>query len=126
MERFGPMFIHDKPLYLSGCDCTHKRRVDHRALIDGVMLGAETDEFGHRGYDAEDERLRYDDLYMMHSGPWIFIRFNPDDNRASGKGIDFEDKLVALGDEIEKHIERIENGEFDFEEKLVEIHYLFY
>jgi hypothetical protein len=25
-----------------------------------------------------DEELRYDDLYMLHSGKFSFIRFNPD------------------------------------------------
>ena len=28
--------------------------------------------------DEKDEEIRYDDLYMLHSGKFIFIRFNPD------------------------------------------------
>ena len=35
-------FVHDTPMWLGGCDCTHKRRVDHRKLINGVMLAVET------------------------------------------------------------------------------------
>jgi hypothetical protein len=126
MERYGPGFIHDKALYVSACDCTHKRRVDHRMLVGGVMLAIETDEFAHRGYDAKDEEIRYDDLFMIHSGQWIFIRFNPDENKASGKGIDFDDKLERLAEEIDKHMERIKNCEYDFENEPVEIYYLFY
>ena len=32
----------------------------------------------HSSYDKEDEKIRYDDLYMVFSGKWVFIRFNPD------------------------------------------------
>jgi hypothetical protein len=64
----------------------------------------ETDEFAHRGYDQKDEEIRYDDLYMVHSGKWIFIRFNPD-----GKGVDMEDKLTRLIEEIQIQMWRIEN-----------------
>ena len=73
-------FIHDTPLYTGNCDCTHRRRVDHRKLIGNTILAIETDEFGHSKYNEKDEEIRYDDLYMIHSGKWIFIRFNPDDN----------------------------------------------
>lgn len=75
-------FIHDRPLYTGNCDCTHRRRIDHRKLINGTILAIETDEFAHRSYDNHDEEVRYDDLFMIHSGKWIFIRFNPDDNRS--------------------------------------------
>ena len=111
-------FIHDKPLYTGGCDCTHRRRIDHRKLIGGTLLCVETDEFAHSGYDEKDEEIRYDDLFMVHSGKWIFIRFNPD-----GKGVDMEDKLDRLLEEIHSQIERIENEE---NEDLVEIVKLFY
>ena len=73
-------FVHDRPLYTMNCDCSHRRRIDHRKLIGGTILAIETDEFGHRGYDRHDEEIRYDDLFMIHSSKWIFIRFNPDDN----------------------------------------------
>jgi hypothetical protein len=112
-------FIHDKPLYTDNCDCSLKRRIDHRKLINGTMLAIETDEFAHRGYDPNDEEIRYDDLYMGHSGKYIYIRFNPD----GGGKIDMEDKLEALRECIEDQIERIENDE---NEELVEIIKLFY
>ena len=111
-------FIHDKPLYTGHCDCTMRRRIDHRKLIGATLLCVETDEFAHRGYDPKDEEVRYDDLYMVHSGKWVFIRFNPD-----GKGVDMEDKLTRLMDEIQIQIKRIENEE---NTELVEIVKLFY
>ena len=111
-------FIHDKPLYTGHCDCTHRRRIDHRKLIGATLLCIETDEFGHAGYDPKDEELRYDDLYMIHSGKWVFIRFNPD-----GKGVDMVDKLVRLMEEIQIQIDRIENDENN---ELLEIIKLYY
>ena len=101
-------FIHDKPLYTGNCDCTHRRRIDHRKLIGNTILAIETDEFGHRGYDAIDEEIRYDDLYMIHSGKWIFIRFNPDTNVSK---IDIADKLDRLVETMNKCIGRIEREE---------------
>ena len=111
-------FIHDKPLYTGNCDCTHRRRIDHRKLIGNTILAIETDEFAHIGYDPLDEEIRYDDLYMIHSGKWIFIRFNPD-----GGKVDLEDKLEVLIGEIKKQIRRIENEE---NEELLEIVKLYY
>jgi hypothetical protein len=113
-------FIHDRPLYTGNCDCTHRRRIDHRKLIGNTILAIETDEFGHRGYDEYDEEIRYDDLYMIHSGKWIFIRFNPDTNVSK---IDIDDKLNKLIETIENNINRIENEENN---ELVEIIKLFY
>jgi len=74
-------------------------------LIENTILAIETDEFGHRAYDKRDEEIRYDDLYMIHSGKWIFIRFNPDDPRK--QHIDIEDRIASLIDEIELQIDRI-------------------
>ena len=105
---------------MNGCDCEHKRRVDHRKLIGNTILAVETDEFAHRSYDERDEEIRYDDLYMVHSGKWIFIRFNPDDNRDK---TDFEDKLETLLQTMEECIQRIENDE---NTEPVEIIKLFY
>ena len=82
------------------------------------MLAIETDEHQHRGYDPEEEEMRYNDIYMGFSGKWIFIRFNPD-----GKGVDIEDKLTRLMDEIQIQMERIENEE---NTELVDIIKLFY
>jgi hypothetical protein len=120
-------FIHDRPLYTGNCDCTHRRRVDHRRLINDTILAIETDEFGHRSYtkvhslsdryQVFDEEIRYDDLYMIHSGKWIFIRFNPDDNRIHGK-IDLDDKLDMLVETVRDQIDRIEN---EYNTELVEI-----
>ena len=101
-------FIHDKPLYTMNCDCTHRRRIDHLKLIGNTILAVETDEFGHRGYNQKDEEIRYDDLYMIHSGKWIFIRFNPDDNISK---VDIDDKLNKLIETINDCIDRIEREE---------------
>jgi hypothetical protein len=108
-------FIHDKPLYTGDCDCTHRRRIDHRKLIGNTILAVETDEFGHRGYDQNDEEIRYDDLYMIHSGKWIFIRFNPDNNISK---TDIDDKLDKLIETMNECIDRIENNK---NTKLLEI-----
>jgi len=82
------------------------------------MLAVETDEFGHAYYDKHDEEIRYDDLFMFHSGKWIFIRFNPD-----GGDVDLEDKLVVLLEEMETQLRRIDNEK---NTELVEILNLFY
>jgi hypothetical protein len=101
-------FIHDKPLYTMNCDCTHRRRIDHRKLIGNTILAVETDEFGHKSYDQHDEEIRYDDLFMIHSGKWIFIRFNPDNNISK---VDIDDKLDKLIETMNECIERIERNE---------------
>ena len=113
-------FVHDKPLYTGNCDCTHRRRIDHRKLIGNTMLATETDEFAHRGYDKTDEEIRYDDLYMIHSGKWIFIRFNPDSNVSK---VDIDDKLDTLIETMKECIGRIEREE---NTELVEIIKLYY
>ena len=101
-------FIHDRPLYTGNCDCTHRRRIDHRKMIGNTILAVETDEFGHRGYDKTDEEIRYDDVYMIHSGKWIFIRFNPDTNVSK---VDIDDKLDTLIETMNECIVRIERDE---------------
>jgi hypothetical protein len=101
-------FIHNVPMYTGNCDCSHRRRIDHRKLFGNTILAIETDEFGHRGYDAKDEEIRYDDVYMIHSGKWIFIRFNPDSNISK---VDIEDKLTKLKETMDECIDRIENEE---------------
>ena len=55
---------------------------------------------------------------MIHSGKWVFIRFNPD-----GKGVDMVDKLDCLMQEIQMQIDRIENDENN---ELLEIIKLYY
>ena len=101
-------FVHDKPLYTGDCNCTHRRRIDHRKLIGGTILAVETDEFGHKSYDQHDEEIRYSDLFMIHSGKWIFIRFNPDDNFSK---VDIDDKLDKLIKTMDECIDRINNDE---------------
>jgi hypothetical protein len=106
-------FQHDIPLWIGGCDCTHKRRIDHRKLIGNTLLCIETDENQHKGYDKEDEETRYNDLMMIHGGKLIFIRFNPDKYKEKNinKNPTIATRLIVLKDEIEKQIKRIENEE---------------
>lgn len=108
-------------MWVSGCNCTQRRRVDRRKPIGGAMLAVETDEEAHWRYNTLDEEVRYDDLVMYHTGPWVFIRFNPD-NCLGGRGVDIEDKLERLGEKMEKQIARIESGKVDANNGLVEIH----
>ena len=112
-------FIHDRPLYTGNCNCIHRRRIDHRKLIGNTILAIETDEFGHRGYDQKDEEIRYDDLFMIHSGKWIFIRFNPDDNINK---VDIDDKIDKLIETINECILRIKD---DKNTELLEIYRLY-
>jgi EsV-1-7 cysteine-rich motif len=119
-------FYHDTPLWINGCDCSHKRRIDHRKLIGNTLVCIETDEFQHKRYDTNDEIIRYDDLFMIHGGKFIFIRFNPDafiDHNGEKINPDLYSRLGTLKDEIDFHIERINREE---NSELVEIHYLYY
>jgi hypothetical protein len=108
-------FQHDTALWTGNCNCTHRRKIDHRKLIGNTLLCIETDEFQHKRYDKTDEEIRYDDVYMIHSGKWIFIRFNPDSNVSK---VDIDDKLDKLINTMEECIGRIEREE---NTKLVEI-----
>ena len=124
-NNFGG-FIHDKALWTGNCDCTHRRRIDHYKLIGNTLLCIETDENYHKNYNKNDEEIRYNDLYMLHSGKFIFIRFNPDKYKnKNNKYINpiLNTRLPILKEEIEKQIERIENEE---NTELLEIHKLFY
>ena len=121
-------FHHDIPLWYNGkeCDCTVKRRIDHRKLIGNTLLCIETDENQHKSYSKEDEIARYNDLYMAHSGKFIFIRFNPDKYKdETGKSCNpmISKRLFSLQNEINKQILRINNEE---NEDLVEIVYMYY
>jgi len=112
-ENFGG-FIHDKPLYTHNCNCAHRRRIDHRRQIDNTILAIETDEHQHRGYDKEDEDIRYNDVYMIFSGKWIFIRFNPDkyiNKKGQRRNPKIDIRLKKLKKEIKTQINRIKNGE---------------
>ena len=111
-------FNHNRMLSSGGCDCTRRRFIDHWRLIGGTMLAVETDEFAHRYYDADDEELRHDDLFLVFSGKWVWIRFNPD-----GGSLDLKDKLEVLRVKI---LETIAFIEADLNEDLVIIEKLFY
>ena len=119
-------FQHDKSLFTGNCDCTHRRRIDHRKLIGNTLLCIETDEKQHKRYDKKDEKDRYEDLYMVFSGKWIFIRFNPDkytNKKGVRKNPTIARRLFKLKEEMEKQIKRIQNEE---NKELVEISYLYY
>jgi hypothetical protein len=119
-------FIHDTPLYTNNCECTHRRRIDHRSLIGNTLLCIETDETQHKRYNSVDEEIRYDDVYMIHGGKFIFIRFNPDtykNKKMQIKNPNIKDRLPILKDEIEKQIYRIEN---DMNSEFLEIIYLYF
>jgi hypothetical protein len=125
INEYFKEFYHDKPLWTGGCDCTHRRRIDHRRLVNETLLCVGTDEFQHRGYDKYDEIIRYDDLMMIHGGKFIYIRFNPDSYRENGNLMNptMEERLEELKNEIDKQIKRIENNENN---DLLEIIYMFY
>ena len=119
-------FLHDIPLWTGNCDCSHRRRIDHRLLVGNTLLCIETDENQHKKYNKEDEELRYDDLYMIHGGKFIFIRFNPDkyrNNLETSVNPYMKRRMSELKEEIEKQIERIKKEENN---DLLEIIYLFY
>ena len=119
-------FQHDKQLETSHCDCTIKRRIDHRKLIGNTLLVIETDENQHKSYDKMDEETRYDDLFMAFSGKWVYIRFNPDkykDKDGKTKNPHISIRMEKLKLEIEKQINRIENDE---NTELIERIYMYY
>ena len=119
-------FTHDKPLYTGHCDCTIRRRVDHRIIINNTLLAIETDENQHKSYDDMDEDTRYNDLYMAFSGKWIYIRFNPDKYKGKNgktKNPEIATRLRVLKTEIEKHMTRIDKEQ---NKELVERVYLYY
>ena len=119
-------FIHDKILYTGHCNCTHRRRIDHRIIIKNTLLVIETDENQHKPYDKMDEEIRYNDLFSVFSGKWIYIRFNPDkyiNNKGKRKNPTIATRLTKLKQEIEYQMERINNEE---NTELLEIKYMYY
>lgn len=119
-------FIHDNPLWTGNCECSHRRRIDFRKLIGNTLLCIEVDENQHKGYNEKQEEIRYDDLYMLHGGKFIFIRFNPDKFKdKNNKSVNpmLYTRLPILKEEIEKQIKRIENDE---NKELLEIFKLYY
>lgn len=119
-------FLHDKPLYTGHCDCSVRRRIDHRKLIGNTLLVIETDENQHKSYKKMDEETRYNDLYMAFSGKWIYIRFNPDkflSKKGGRRNPPLEIRLERLKKEILKQINRINNEE---NTELIERVYMYY
>jgi hypothetical protein len=119
-------FQHNKRLQTGHCDCTIRRSIDHRMLIGNTLIAIETDENQHKAYNEMDEETRYDDLFMAHSGKWIYIRFNPDKYiNAQGvrKNPMIATRLDALKTEIEKQLERVAQEE---NVELVERVYMYY
>ena len=114
VNRHFDGFIHDKPIWTNGCNCSHKRRIDLRKMINGTLLAIEIDEHRHARYSRRDEKNRYHDIFMVHGGKMIFIRYNPDHK---------ESDLYSLKCEIETQLERIIHQE---NTKLLEIIELFY
>ena len=117
---------HDKPLFTGHCECTIRRRIDHRVLIGNTLLVVETDENQHKSYDTMDEEIRYHDLCMAYSGNWIYIRFNPDKYKSKNgknKNPEISTRLIQLKKEIDKQIERIKNEE---NTEQLEIQYMYY
>jgi len=120
-------FQHDKPLWYNetACDCTTKRRIDHRKLINDTLLCIETDENQHKSYSKEDEIARYNDLFMAFGGKFIFIRFNPDKYKDKGKSCNpmLVNRLPVLETEISKQIKRIESNENTELLEVIELYY---
>lgn len=119
-------FQHDKPLVTGHCDCTIRRRIDHRKLIGNTLLAIETDENQHKSYSMMDEEMRYNDLFMAFPGRWVYIRFNPDSyisKCGKRKNPHLSTRLRILGEEIRVQMRRIEEG---LNTDLVERIYLFY
>jgi hypothetical protein len=121
-------FQHDKPIWYNAtsCDCTTKRRIDHRKLIGNTLLCIETDENQHKAYSKSDEDARYHDIFMAFGGKFIFIRFNPDkykDKKGKSCNPMLVNRLTVLEDEINKQIKRIENDE---NKELLEVIELYY
>jgi len=116
-------FIHDTVLETSHCDCSHRRRIDFRLLINNTLLCIEVDENQHSSY-MKDE-IRYNDLMMTFGGKFIFIRFNPDNYRIDGvlKKTLMKTRLNSLSKEINKQMIRIRNEE---NAEYLEIHKMYY
>lgn len=119
-------FIHDIPLWTGNCDCSHRRRIDFRKIIGNTLLCIEVDENQHKQYNKTEEEIRYDDLYMIYGGKFIFIRFNPDsfiNDTGKNKNPSMKTRMEYLKKEIDYQIERI-NDEKNNE--LLEIKKIFY
>ena len=120
-------FIHDKPIIINNsCDCTNRRRIDFRKIIGNTMLAIEVDEFQHKRYDPKDEEARYNDMMMVFSGKWYYIRYNPDtysDGNNNIQNPDVYTRLAHLKKTIDKAINTIINEK---NKELITIEYIYY
>lgn len=120
-------FIHDKPIIIGdGCDCNNRRRIDFRKIIGNTMLAIEVDEFQHKRYDPKDEEARYNDMMMVFSGKWFYIRYNPDTYRDVNNNIQNPNvytRLAHLKKTIDKAINTILN---DKNKEIITIEYIYY
>jgi len=119
-------FLHDKPLFTQDCDCSHRRRIDLRKLVNGTLVCIEVDEHQHKHYDKQDQENRYNDLFMMYTGKMIFIRYNPDkykDEDGKSRNPSVKTRYDRLKEEVEKQIKRVEAEE---NADLLEIIHLYY
>jgi hypothetical protein len=126
LKETFPDFIHDIPLWSGNCNCSHRRRIDFRELVGNTLLCIEVDEHQHKRYNKKDEEIRYDDLFMIHGGKFIFIRFNPDiftNELGTKKNPYMKRRMEYLKNEIDNQVDRINNEENN---ELIEIVYLFY
>jgi len=130
-------FLHDRPI-MYGC-CDKRRRIDFRKQIRSTLLAVEFDENQHKYYNAEDEEIRYHDIYLATGvvQKMLFIRFNPDkyidSNGVKRNGMldstaflhkqEVRLRTNVLVEEMKRHILRIEKEE---NSELNEIHKLFY
>ena len=103
-------YIHNKSLWTGDCDCSHRRRIDFRKLLNGTLVCIEVDENQHSSYT--DEEIRYNDIMMVHGGNIIFIRFNPDRYKINGKVInkDIRERLEILRNTVERIEIDLENS----------------
>jgi hypothetical protein len=121
-----PDFIHDVPLWTGNCDCSHRRRIDFRKLVGNTLLCIEVDEHQHKRYNKKDQEIRYDDLFMIHGGKFIFIRFNPDiftNKLGTKKNPYMKRRMEYLEKEINNQVDRINKEDNN---ELLETVYLFY
>ncbi len=119
-------FVHDKPLWTHNCECAHRRRIDLRTIVEGVMLAVEVDEHQHKYKDTKDEEIRYDDVFMIHSGKWIFVRYNPHsytNGDGKRKNPPKAERFAVLKTTIDNILNRIKSEKNN---ELIEIHKLYY
>ena len=115
-------FIHNK--IMDNAPEYHLRRIDHRLLIGNTILAIETDENAHRSYKAEHEKQRYTEFISVFPYQFVFIRFNPHDNREKDDcKSSLEYKLSVLIKTIRDQMKRIEKMQNNHK---LEIIWLFY